>query len=375
MKKKIIFSPGSRYHLNQYLDVLNLEKLEYEIFSSSPKKNFKNHSNYVKFAPLFNSIVNYIFKSNFHFLSEKQAFIYTKYIDLFHKIDCDFFHAWAFYGFELFEKIKNNTNLILERSCPHIITQETILKDESNFYINKYKKKSDWWIDRSLKEYSICNKIVVPSEHVKKSFLENNVDSGKIKIIPLLPNFDPNLFPSEKIKENNEIVFGAIMNNCIRKGLFHLIKCYQKINFKNKKLILRISKSELSNYKHLNNIIIHDQSIVIKERYEKIESFYKSIDIFMMPSIDDGYGMAALECLPFVKGAIISNRIGAYDTLKSENIDNLFFINPYDHVDFINKTDMAISNISNNILLNADMGFIYNKIKTNMSDNLQSLYL
>ena len=72
-------------------------------------------------------------------------------------------------------------------------------------YINKYKKKSDWWIDRSLKEYSICNKIVVPSEHVKKSFLENNVDSSKIQIIPLLPNFDPNLFPSEKIKENNEI--------------------------------------------------------------------------------------------------------------------------------------------------------------------------
>ena len=85
----------------------------------------------------------------------------------------------------------------------------------------------------------------------------------------------------------------------------------------NASLLLRTSKSELKKIPKIWNLIDGDNSIEIIEHLNDMEDFYEKCDLFVLPSIDEGFGMVVFEALACSLPVIVSTNVGAGDFINN----------------------------------------------------------
>ena len=157
-----------------------------------------------------------------------------------------------------------------------------------------------------LSSYLNANLIICPSTHssnVMKSFGCKN-----ISIIPHGCDSGQNYaFP----KTFSVGYLGQIGPD---KGVKYLIEAWSKLNYKDAILTFAGTQSPIlihliRQYKHGNyNILGY---------VKKIDEFFKSISLYVQPSVTEGFGIEILESMSFGRPVIASNGAGAADTLHS----------------------------------------------------------
>lgn len=246
-------------------------------------------------------------------------------------------------------KVKENKNiLICERASAHILFQKKILEEEYDLFNLQQTKKSllkygfaKWKIENEILEYNYADYILSPSKFVSNSF--ENYNLKKIIEIPYAADtsmfYKDNLISREKDKFN--ILFVGQLS--LRKGLYYLIEAMK--NFKHPGASLHIigaGNSEetiffKNNSKSIKNIYFHG---IIKN--DKLRYFYNKADIMVLPSIEDGFGIVALEALACGCPILVSENTGAKDTVLKYNCGQIFPIR--DSKEILNK----IENLANN---------------------------
>ena len=96
------------------------------------------------------------------------------------------------------------------------------------------------------------------------------------------------------------------------------LEAWKELGLKNAILRLKIEQSELQKVPGLFKRIDEDSSIEIIEYVNNIEEFYHKCDVFCLPSLDDGFGMVALEALACNLPVIISSNAGASELFKEK---------------------------------------------------------
>jgi glycosyltransferase involved in cell wall biosynthesis len=204
---------------------------------------------------------------------------------------------------------------ICDRGSTHIQFQDEILREEYNKWGFKFKGVDPRIIDKELKEYQLADKITIPSTFAKNSFIEKGIDESKIVQIP----YGINLSRFKKVSEVPNDVFRVIWVGgvSLRKGFMYAFNAFKKLEHPKKEFLIIGSISEeiktLLTKENLENVIFKGNV-----NNTKLKEYYSSSHVFIMPSIEDGFGMVLGEALACGCPIITTTNTGGVDLFDDE---------------------------------------------------------
>ena len=319
--RKVTIVVGGTFHAPLLAKNLRNLGVLNKVITSMPKFLFNNlDSKDIVTIPMLTQILDLVFKISVpKILIEKDIKLFGTLAARFVK-NTDILHGWAGFSLESGRKIrKENKKFVLERSCPHILFQESLLKEEEEKLKIKFKKSSKSFINRHLKEYELADKIIVPSKYTYKSFTKYGFSKEKLYKIPLLGKM--NILSLKEInkrkKKNNIFRVGFLGGNMFRKGLIYLLEAWDMLNFKNIELVIKAPEKQVRKSPIINKYLNKLKNIRFVGYYKNISDFYLNIDLFCLPSVDDGFGMVVIEAMAHKVPVIVTKNVGA-----SEYIEN-----------------------------------------------------
>jgi len=317
---KVNVLPGTRFHSAPLIQGLSEWGFDVRVYSSSPKRNFHVSEPFsYRFIPLWNVIFERLLPFSLSRFELKQNQLYDSTCSFFMR-DCDVLHGWA--GLSLLSGMKTKKaggNYILERSCPHVLFQEKLIEEESEKNQVLYHPKPDWWIERSLNEYEMADFIVTPSDYTRRTLIKKGLLESKVKKIPL--DYEIVSRARKNPNPSKEFVVGTVMGNPLRKGLIYLLEAWDELKLPEAKLLIKMDPKLLSSFPLLEEYIQRNSSISVHGYYPSLGDFYQQCDLFVLPSIDDGFGLVITEAIAHGIPSITTSHVGA-----SENFTDQEFI-------------------------------------------------
>ncbi|KZX14788.1 GDP-mannose-dependent alpha-(1-6)-phosphatidylinositol monomannoside mannosyltransferase [Methanobrevibacter cuticularis] len=153
--------------------------------------------------------------------------------------------------------------------------------------------------NQALKKSIKCEIIAISEETARDLEEYYNVDYETINVIP--PAISENFFPTNK---NNEIfTIGTISYLENRKRIDILINAFLKADIKNSLLLIGGKGPELENLKKIANNDLRIKFLGFVPDHD-MNDFYNSLDVFVFPTIMEGYGLPIVEAMACEKPVI-----------------------------------------------------------------------
>ena len=200
---------------------------------------------------------------------------------------------------------------IVNRSSHHILGQAELLKQEYLKWNWDGELPSKLVIERELDEYENAFKIVVPSQLTKNTFLERGFSDEKVIVNRFPVTETENL---KNTKHRTGILFVGHVS--LQKGFPTLVKAFNSIS--DSSIVLHVAGVYSVKFlKHLTYMgldlsKIHFYGPLNKQNLVKL---YSSCEMFVLPSIQDGWGMVVNEALSYGCIPIVSDGAGASEII------------------------------------------------------------
>lgn len=162
------------------------------------------------------------------------------------------------------------------------------LTAKDKFFVMFYKRCFNYIKDRA-------DAIVMRSENAREELLQyTNVDEDKVFVVS--GGVDTKIFhPMKKVK-HDKIRIGYLGGLEARKNVKLLVEVFRKMAGKRDDIELHVAGSGL-NLKHFIDMKIPDTKFYGFVPIEKENEFLNSLDIFVYPSVGEGFGMPPLEAM------------------------------------------------------------------------------
>ncbi len=251
----------------------------------------------------------------------KEGFKIHSFPGLFHRLPVEFswicWYLWQYTGFNLqLGAIKPDVYLSLDfslpgyRKCPRVcmVYDLTPLLLEGA-YPARFKARYKMQVDHAVKHADI---VVTISEAARKDILAYfTVDPEKIKVI--YPGFDESTFTPEKDPENDSgvlhghginypyiLYLGALEN---KKNIPRLIEAFEKVKKDvdiPHRLVLggKRSWNDVEIFKKIDGSPVrNDISYIGYVPYRDLPVLLRNADVFVFPSLSEGFGIPPLEAM------------------------------------------------------------------------------
>lgn len=241
---------------------------------------------------------------NIHYLDRKTS----------HQIGNSNLIAMSSLGLLTARTVKRRGNIfIVNRSSHHILAQKVILEELATNWAWDELIPSQESIERELEEYELADKIIVPSKASYDSFSAQNVNMDKVVInpFPLTKNTEPN-----SASMRRDILFVGSVT--LRKGFHTLVKAFNSLNMPGVKLhVVGIYSKEFLIFLRKNGLDLVNVVFYGPLNSTTLIRFYRTIDVLVLPSIEDGWGMVVNEAM--VQGCIpiVSTGAGSSDQIEN----------------------------------------------------------
>lgn len=206
---------------------------------------------------------------------------------------------------------------VLDRACPHVHVQQGLLRREAVCAGFHFRPQPDWLIERQLEEYALADAILVPSNYTRRSFpagLQSKLVLapllGRISIAPVLPR-----------KANPVFTVGVLGNSPLRKGYLYLLRAWKRLALPNAQLLIRCAGG-FAAYPALQKLLNELPHVKLLPYISDLSAFYLGLDAFVLPSVDDGFGMALFEALGAGIPVVATHACGAAELL-TDGVDSL----------------------------------------------------
>ena len=226
------------------------------------------------------------------------------------------------------------------------------LNEADSFVSSTFAK----FFNKSIKSAVECEQIIANNSDIKQILNQQyGADLDKITVIP--PPIDGNYHPTDK--KNDIYTIGTISNLMKRKRIDLLIKAFLEADREDSRLLIGGNGAEKEN---LLKIAGDDPRIKFLGFVadEDMNDFYNSLDVFVFPTAEEGYGMPIVEAMacgkPVVtlKDGIIPTNIKEKTTVTTkENLGNVlrnqeFSCNIKENIEFYKQH--SIENISDKLM-------------------------
>lgn len=221
----------------------------------------------------------------------------------------DLFHVFNHYGlFTMRHAKRRGMTTIVERSAGHPLTQVRLLRAEYERFGLRYPGENPLLLRKQLQEYVEADYVMVPSDFVWRTMADNGVPEAKLRRVHL--GFDPRRFsPGQKQQPIFRVIYVGALS--LQKGIPYLLEAWQMLDLPTERCELLLvgqpfadAKVFLSRYfgayRHLP-FVPHDQ----------LPALYHSASVFVLPSLQDGFGMVVYEAAACGLPVVITENVGA----------------------------------------------------------------
>jgi glycosyltransferase involved in cell wall biosynthesis len=205
---------------------------------------------------------------------------------------------------------RRGARFVLDRACPHVDFQQQIVEQESAALGIPWRPQPAWFRDRQLAEYAEAERILAPSEYTRATFPE----AMRSKIIKA-PLFGRCAFPRQTHPERHiEFTVGAVGGEPVRKGYLYLLEAWEQLALPNARLLIR-TDADFSHFPALRERIARLSNVEFVRYVPDLNDFYQRCDVFVLPSLDDGFGMALFEAMANEVACIATTHCGSSELL------------------------------------------------------------
>lgn len=207
----------------------------------------------------------------------------------------DVVHTWSGVSEEVLLALQGSkTAVILLRGSSHIKTQARLLQEEETRTGEQIEKPSNWMIAREVREYSLSDYIGILCSFAYLSFIAEGVAKERLLLIPFG-------IPAEDFRPSEEVIQDRI--DRIKKGqplkiLFVGAISFQKGIWDMKEIINKCKSDRFLFYllgpisreaKNSMGKLPDFAQIIPKKPQAELPEHYAQADIFIFPTIQDGY--------------------------------------------------------------------------------------
>lgn len=237
------------------------------------------------------------------------------------------FDSYAKYPFEYLQEKKSNIKRVIDCTAAYAPEAKKVYSDVlKNYPELEFSLKSERcviWNDKYYRdmvdEAYIADYVICASTYTKNTFCINGIKEDKLHVIPY--GYDSGGASKTKVKKNvfNVLFVGGVN---VMKGIPTLIQAFSELPYKDMRLTL------IGNTQSVIKNMINDERIVIKGfmPHNQLYNEYESANLFVFPSLSDGFGFAPLEAMSHGVPCIVTNTSGISDIIE-DTIDG-FVINP-----------------------------------------------
>jgi len=244
------------------------------------------------------------------------------------ELDSTFFDRWAALALEPCDLVlgaassslatglaaqRQGATYVLDRACPDIRVQQAVMVEEARKVGAVFRENSPWFLDRQVAEYEAADIILSPSDYSRRSFPEHL--RKKVVLAPLYGRSEP----VERLPRRGGATFtvGVVGGQPLRKGYLYLLQAWKQLALPHAKLRIR-SGGDLAEYPVIARLLASMDNVEIVGYVADINQFYQDCDAFVLPSVDDGFGMALAEAVASGVPSIATRNCGATELLEDE---------------------------------------------------------
>jgi glycosyltransferase involved in cell wall biosynthesis len=223
----------------------------------------------------------------------KRAIAFDSAVLKFLDAKIDLFCSWNGHCLDGLKKAKSlGITTIVVRASSHMLTQMELLKEEYDKHGLTRQIELQEMIDRSVEEYGHADYIQVPSEFVKRSFLDRGFSEDRLIEVPF--GVDSSVFKPADISDSEfRLLFVGRIG--LRKGVQYLLEAWKRLSLPGAELLL-IGNVEpgfekiLQPYRDLPGLALTG---FVKD---PVEQFARS-SLFVFPSIEEGSALVTYEAM------------------------------------------------------------------------------
>jgi glycosyltransferase involved in cell wall biosynthesis len=226
--------------------------------------------------------------------------------------DCDTLHFVSSVGLYSAQAAKRSgARIVCDVRQEHPAFQNRILAEESARFSIPCRVAGSTYERKVLDEFSLADRIVVPSRHARRTFIEEGFSPDRLTTVPYGVDLD-NFAPARRRQPGFRIIYAGSVT--LRKGVQYLLEACAG---------LRLPEAELLLVGPLDDAIKP-----VLSRYEgtfrympalpklELRRIYGESSVFVLPSLADSFSLATLEAMACATPVIVSENTGAADCVE-----------------------------------------------------------
>lgn len=237
----------------------------------------------------------------------------------------DFIHVFSGVAEELLECAARRGELdrvLLMRGSSHIRTQWEILNQEVLRVQQDLDKPGDWMVAREEREYALARHIAVLSSFAARSFVEQGVPREKIHVLPL--GAQTSLFrPVPEVVEARcrrvatagarlRVIFVGTLS--YRKGAFDLLNVCRALA--GEAFEFTVIADVPPECTQLAGELRRYAKLLPRQPQDKLPLWYAEHDIFLFPTLEDGYAMVLAQAFTGAMCVVASENCSGPDLIR-----------------------------------------------------------
>ncbi len=204
----------------------------------------------------------------------------------------------------------NGGTYVVDRACPDIRVQQQLMVEEARKVGGTFRANSPWFIDRQVQEYEQADFILCPSDYSRRSFPEHL--RKKVVVAPL---YGCSTVARRVLKPSGStFVLGVVGGGPLRKGFLYLLQAWKQLALPHAELRIRTS-NEIFTYPVLKQLLVDQPTISVVSYVADMTTFYDGCHAFILPSVDDGFGLSLMEAIAHGVPSIATRNCGASELL------------------------------------------------------------
>ncbi|MCE9608899.1 MAG: glycosyltransferase family 4 protein [Chthoniobacter sp.] len=233
-----------------------------------------------------------------------------------HALESRCLWGWSNHHLAAFQKAKSaGISVILESGSTHFTWARDALAAE-------YARHGTRWetplmrkvAPRMLAEYEIADFICVPNTFVARTYEEHGIPRSKLAINAYGMDFDFWSGASGKMTPERRFTVIFAGQFMLRKGVAYLMEAWQRLGLRDAELwiagaILDDARSYLSDLPENVKLLGCLSPIELRD-------IYRSCDVFILPSLEEGMARAALEAMAAGLPLIVTPETGVDDVVR-----------------------------------------------------------
>jgi glycosyltransferase involved in cell wall biosynthesis len=201
---------------------------------------------------------------------------------------------------------------VLEVASAHIEEQADLMRAEYARFGEDIDRAviTPGVVARTVREYEEADAIIVTSSFVKKTLVARGVADRKIAVVPY--GFDATPEPAKRLSDHTPRVL--FVGGCsLRKGIPYLVEAFRRVGVP--ATLRLVGRPNEALFHRIGGLPANVVSVGPKSGAD-LDAEYAAADVFVLPSVEDGYGLVTNEAMSAGLPVIVSDHAGSAEVVR-----------------------------------------------------------